>query len=715
MEMNQQHNEGNESFVALMNGVAGDGTATLPLVSFNQNDGEQSMSIPARELFAAIEADSGLLPVNSSNTNEKRKRRLQRLTGKQSEVLEGFFSICGHPDDGQKRHLSETTGLGLDQVKFWFQNKRTQVKTMCWKEENYKLSVENEILRDENRRVKIAHCTAICLTCRNSSVQNQLAVEMERLMGQSERLQQEIARSNGTPPAANLAFQLNSSADYVFSGQHDQQMIAELAKNAMHALIILAESHVALWFPVPGCSYEVLNKMAYDQAYPGDNSANAIGFKTEATRAVSMVMMDYKSVVDFLMDPYNYRTFFPEVISGAVTNRIYTWPTSDGYNGVIQLMTVEMMFPSPLVPARKCTFLRYCNVLNEGLVVVIDVSLDDGSIFSKCRKMPSGFLIQSIRPNSCKVTAIEHVLADDTGVHELYQPCMNGLVFGARRWVATMARQSARMRDVHHNKTAPQVSTKGRKNLMKLADDLLASFAGGITATGGGTWTVVIGAGTEKDIRVAYRRTTEGSSSYNAILSVSASLRLPLPMRKTFDLLRNLTHRCKWDVLVHGSVVKEEVTIARGVGNDDTVTVLHCKRAGREDRGRTMILQNNGYDASGSFMVYSQIDSELMNTMVLSPSDLPPGRGGPSLYPTGFSLLPDVEAAQDSSGIALGEVGGTLMTMGFQIPVKLASGDRMYSRSAASAIRLMTDTIALVKKTLMNEHSGIYGVSPFHP
>lgn len=63
---------------------------------------------------------------------------------------------------------------------------------MCWKEENYKLSVENEILRDENRRVKIAHCTAVCLTCCNSSVQNQLAVEMERLMGQSEWLQQEV-------------------------------------------------------------------------------------------------------------------------------------------------------------------------------------------------------------------------------------------------------------------------------------------------------------------------------------------------------------------------------------------------------------------------------------------------------------------------------------------------------------------------------------------
>lgn len=37
------------------------------------------------------------------------------------------------------------------------------------------------------------------------------------------------------------------------------------------------------------------------------------------------------------------------------------------------------------------------------------------------------------------------------------------------------------------------------------------------------------------------------------------------------------TPAVQWDVLVHGSVVKEEVTIARGVGNDDTVTVLHCK------------------------------------------------------------------------------------------------------------------------------------------
>ncbi|XP_006646400.1 homeobox-leucine zipper protein TF1 [Oryza brachyantha] len=697
MEMNQQQSGGNLSSMAPMNGVAGGAATRL-------NDVEQT--------GATVEAGSGSSAGNSNNTHERKKRRLQRLNKEQSEIIEGFFCICGHPDEGQKRHLSQATGLGLDQVKFWFQNKRTQVKTTCWKEDNYKLTVENEILRDENRRIKIAHCYAICLTCRNSAVHNQLAAEMERIKGQTEWLQQEIARSNGAN--ANLAFQLDSSAENLFSGQHDHQMIAELAKNAMHGLIILAEAHVALWLPVPGYSFETLNMTAYQQAYPGGDGANALGFRTEATRADAMVMMDHKSIVDFLMDPYSYRTFFPGVISGAVTNRIYSWPTNDGYNGVIQLMTVEMMFPSPLVPTRKCTFLRYCKVLEEGAVVVVDVSLDNGSGLSKCRKMPSGFLIRSVRPNACKVAAIEHVRVDDTGIHELYQPCLDGLIFGARRWVATMARQSARLRDVYLSKTALQVSTKGRKNLMKLADDLLASYASSVSATGAGTWTVVIGAGTEKDVRVAYRGITEGSSSTNAVLSVSASLRLPLPMRKIFDLLRNLTLRSKWDVLVHGSTVKEEVSIARGVGSDDAVTVLHVKRAPGENKERTMILQNNGYDVSGSFIVYSPIDSKLMDTMVLGPSELPSGASGLSLYPTGFSLLPDGEAARESSGMDLGDVGGTLMTLGFQIPVKLATGNGMYPRSVTSAIRLMTDTIGIMKRTLMEDHSDIYGSGPFN-
>jgi hypothetical protein len=39
-----------------------------------------------------------------------------------------FFSMCTHPNEYQRRELSETMGLTTQQVKFWFQNKITQIK-----------------------------------------------------------------------------------------------------------------------------------------------------------------------------------------------------------------------------------------------------------------------------------------------------------------------------------------------------------------------------------------------------------------------------------------------------------------------------------------------------------------------------------------------------------------------------------------------------------
>ena len=39
-----------------------------------------------------------------------------------------FFKDCPHPDDKQRKELSRELGLEPLQVKFWFQNKRTQMK-----------------------------------------------------------------------------------------------------------------------------------------------------------------------------------------------------------------------------------------------------------------------------------------------------------------------------------------------------------------------------------------------------------------------------------------------------------------------------------------------------------------------------------------------------------------------------------------------------------
>lgn len=39
-----------------------------------------------------------------------------------------FFKECPHPDDKQRSDLSRRLGLETKQVKFWFQNRRTQMK-----------------------------------------------------------------------------------------------------------------------------------------------------------------------------------------------------------------------------------------------------------------------------------------------------------------------------------------------------------------------------------------------------------------------------------------------------------------------------------------------------------------------------------------------------------------------------------------------------------
>lgn len=39
-----------------------------------------------------------------------------------------FFKECPHPDEKQRLELSRRLGLETKQIKFWFQNRRTQMK-----------------------------------------------------------------------------------------------------------------------------------------------------------------------------------------------------------------------------------------------------------------------------------------------------------------------------------------------------------------------------------------------------------------------------------------------------------------------------------------------------------------------------------------------------------------------------------------------------------
>ncbi|CAI9292596.1 unnamed protein product [Lactuca saligna] len=66
--------------------------------------------------------------------------------------------------------------------------------------------------------------------------------------------------------------------------------------------------------------------------------------------------------------------------------------------------------------------------------------------FQDVRRRPSGCLIQELPNGYSKVTWIEHVEVDNGDVHDIYKVLVNsGLAFGAKRWVATLDRQSERL------------------------------------------------------------------------------------------------------------------------------------------------------------------------------------------------------------------------------------------------------------------------------
>lgn len=250
------------------------------------------------------------------------------------------------------------------------------------------------------------------------------------------------------------------------------------------------------------------------------------------------------------------------------------------------------------------------------------------------------------------------------------------------------------------------VTSRGRKTIMKLADSLLANYTGSIAAVPEDGWIVQCGEGTEQDIKIVYRKHDDISNA--AVVGATASFQLPLPMSTAFDLLKNHLLRPKWDVLVSGGSVKEEVRVANGIGIEDTVSVLHVKHGTGPNKDIMLVLQNSSYDESGSFMVYSSVDKKLID-MITSP-DGDEAISNINLFPAGFSIVPVVDPAQ--GGSALGEAGGIVITAGFQILMRLARGTGLCPRSVSSAIRIMSGNISNIKDALLNSHPVFYKKNP---
>ncbi|KAK8526116.1 hypothetical protein V6N12_020597 [Hibiscus sabdariffa] len=288
--------------------------------------------------------------------------------------------------------------------------------------------------------------------------------------------------------------------------------------------------------------------------------------------------------------------------------------------------------------------------------------------------MPSGY---------SKVTWVEHVEVDDRGVHNLYKQLVSSShAFGARRWVATLDRQCERLASLlASNIPAGEVGVitnqDGRKSMLKLAERMVISFCGGVSASTAHTWTTLSGTGAD-DVRVMTRKSVDDPGRPPGIvLSAATSFWLPVSPKRVFDFLRDENSRNEWDILSNGGAVQEMAHIANGHDPGNCVSLLRVNSA-NSSQGNMLILQESCTDPTASFVIYAPVDIVAMNVVL--------NGGDPdyvALLPSGFAILPDgTDGGIADSGVS----GGSLLTVAFQILVDSVPTAKLSLGSVATLV-----------------------------
>ncbi|WJX69092.1 Homeobox-leucine zipper protein hdg2, variant 2 [Trifolium repens] len=659
-----------------------------------------------------------------------KKKRYHRHTQHQIQEMEAFFKECPHPDDKQRKELSRELGLEPLQVKFWFQNKRTQMKTQQERHENTQLRTENEKLRADNMRFREALSNASCPNCGGPTAIGEMSFDEHHLRLENARLREEIDRISaiaakyvGKPvvsypllsptsvPPRPLDLGIGGfggqpgvgGGDMYGAGdllrsisgptEADKPMIIELAVAAMEELIGMAQMGDPLWLTtLEGGS--ILNEEEYVRSFPRGIGPKPAGFKCEASRETSVVIMNHVNLVEILMDVNQWSTVFSGIVSRAMTLEVLSTGVAGNYNGALQVMTAELQVPSPLVPTRESYFVRYCKQHADGTWAVVDVSLDNlrPSPSARCRRRPSGCLIQEMPNGYSKVIWVEHVEVDDRGVHNLYKQLVSsGHAFGAKRWIATLDRQCERLASAMATNIPTVDVGDGRKSMLKLAERMCISFCAGVSASTAHTWTTLSGTGAD-DVRVMTRKSVDDPGRpAGIVLSAATSFWLPVTPKRVFEFLRDENSRSEWDILSNGGVVQEMAHIANGRDTGNCVSLLRVNSA-NSSQSNMLILQESCTDTTGSFVIYAPVDIVAMNVVL--------NGGDPdyvALLPSGFAILPDGGVGGENGN------GGSLLTVAFQILVDSVPTAKLSLGSVATVNNLIACTVERIKASLSGE------------
>ncbi|KAJ6686201.1 HOMEOBOX-LEUCINE ZIPPER PROTEIN HDG1 [Salix purpurea] len=709
---------------------------------------------------------------DDQDDNPPRKKRYHRHTPQQIQELEALFKECPHPDEKQRLELSRRLCLETRQVKFWFQNRRTQMKTQLERHENSLLRQDNDKLRAENMSIRDAMRNPSCSNCGGPAIIGDISLEEQHLRIENARLKDELDRvcalagkflgrpisslaSPLGPPMPNSSLELavgsngfagmSTVATTLPLGPHfeggisgalpmvtqtrlatagvpgtdrslERSMFLELALAAMDELVKMAQADEPLWIGSFEGGREILNHEEHLRSFTPCIGMKPSGFVREASRESGMVIINSLALVETLMDSDRWAEMFPCMIARTSTTDVIASGMGGTRNGSLQLMHAELQVLTPLVPVREVNFLRFCKQHAEGVWAVVDVSIDairetSGAppTFLNCRRLPSGCVVQDMPNGYSKVTWVEHAEYDESQVHQLYRPLISsGMGFGAQRWIATLQRQceclAILMSSNVPSRDHTAITTSGRRSMLKLAQRMTGNFCAGVCASTVHKWNKLNAGNVDEDVRVMTRKSVDDPGEPPGIvLSAATSVWLPVSPQRLFDFLRNERLRSEWDILSNGGPMQEMAHIAKGQDHGNCVSLLRAS-AMNASQSSMLILQETCIDAAGSLVVYAPVDTPAMHVVM---------NGGDSAYvallPSGFAIVPDGpqttsgDPTTHNNGGGQERVGGSLLTVAFQILVNSLPTAKLTVESVETVKNLISCTVQKIKAALQCE------------
>ncbi|KAF3684968.1 Homeobox-leucine zipper protein ANTHOCYANINLESS 2 [Capsicum annuum] len=637
-----------------------------------------------------------------------RKKRYHRHTPQQIQELESLFKECPHPDEKQRLELSKRLCLETRQVKFWFQNRRTQMKTQLERHENSILRQENDKLRAENMSIREAMRNPICTNCGGPAMIGEISLEEQHLRIENARLKDELDRvcalagkflgrpisslvTSMPPPMPNSSLELgvgsngfgglsnvptslplappdfgvgiSASMPVVPSTRQtsgierslERSMYLELALAAMDELVKMAQTDEPLWFRSMEGAREVLNQEEYMRTFTPCIGMRPNTFVSEASRETGMVIINSLALVETLMDSNKWAEMFPCLIARTSTTDVISSGMGGTRNGALQLMHAELQVLSPLVPIREVNFLRFCKQHAEGVWAVVDVSIDTiretsaAPTFQSCRRLPSGCVVQDMPNGYSKVTWVEHAEYDEGANHHLYRQLISaGMGFGAQRWVATLQRQceclAILMSSTVTSRDHTAITPSGRRSMLKLAQRMTNNFCAGVCASTVHKWNKLCAGNVDEDVRVMTRKSVDDPGEPPGIV-LSAATSVWLPV----------SPQRLFDFLRDERLRSEWDILSNGgpmqemahiAKGQDHGNCVSLLRASAMNANQSsmLILQETCIDAAGALVVYAPVDIPAMHVVM---------NGGDSAYvallPSGFSIVPDGPGSRGSS------------------------------------------------------------------